>query len=57
MEEFNFPGQEKHLKVTISIGIAEYKIGMERIQFIKDADDALYESKKNGRNQVTLYKV
>ncbi|MED3482068.1 diguanylate cyclase [Bacillus toyonensis] len=50
---------EKHLfqlldgtkiKITVSVGISEYKGSQE--QLIQAADDALYYSKRNGRNQV-----
>jgi diguanylate cyclase (GGDEF)-like protein len=43
------------LKVTVSIGIAEFSAGMhEHRNWIEAADKALYTSKANGRNQVTL---
>ena len=56
IQNYDFPGQDKPLKVTVSIGLADYKIGMKREQLIKYADNALYESKKNGRNRVSIYK-
>ncbi|WP_329766215.1 diguanylate cyclase [Bacillus nitratireducens] len=39
------------IKITVSVGISEYKKSPE--QFIQAADDALYYSKRNGRNQVS----
>ncbi|MGH1285692.1 GGDEF domain-containing protein [Bacillus toyonensis] len=39
------------IKITVSVGISEYKESPE--QFIQAADDALYYSKRNGRNQVS----
>ncbi|EEK70486.1 GGDEF domain protein [Bacillus mycoides] len=51
---------EKHLfqlqnggkiKITVSVGLSEYKKSPE--QFIQSADDALYYSKRNGRNKVS----
>ena len=43
-------------KVTISLGIAAIKNGEELSpeRLIKKADDALYVSKRNGRNQVSF---
>ncbi|PFM33006.1 sensor domain-containing diguanylate cyclase [Bacillus cereus] len=41
----------KKIKITVSVGISEYKKSPE--QFIQAADDALYYSKRNGRNQVS----
>ncbi len=38
------------IKITVSVGISAYKESTE--QFIQAADDALYYSKRNGRNQV-----
>ncbi|MDA1762458.1 GGDEF domain-containing protein [Bacillus cereus] len=39
------------IKITVSVGISEYEESPE--QFIQAADDALYYSKRNGRNQVS----
>ncbi|MDH5546167.1 MAG: GGDEF domain-containing protein [Gammaproteobacteria bacterium] len=39
--------------VTVSIGIAELKDGLDPIALIGRADAALYQAKKNGRNQVS----
>ncbi|MBF0467951.1 MAG: diguanylate cyclase [Desulfamplus sp.] len=44
------------LKVTISIGIAEYpKDAKTEHELVQNADYAMYSSKKNGRNRTTLY--
>jgi diguanylate cyclase len=41
-------------KITVSIGVAAFRPKEDTIPvFIKRADDALYRSKENGRNQVT----
>lgn len=42
-------------KITISIGVAAYK-GGDYHEVIKNADEAMYRAKNNGRNQVVLYK-
>ncbi|MBN2656400.1 MAG: GGDEF domain-containing protein [Spirochaetales bacterium] len=47
----------KSLNVTVSIGISTYD-WVEKLSektLIERADEALYKSKKNGRNQVNLY--
>ena len=40
-------------KITFSIGAASYRQGESLEFFIKRADDALYQSKKSGRNRVS----
>ncbi len=43
------------LKITISVGVAGYPANAtDKNALIKKADDALYQSKANGRNQATL---
>lgn len=39
-------------KVTLSLGVAEYQDGEAMKDLIKRADDALYDAKHKGRNQV-----
>ncbi|HRZ80266.1 MAG TPA: diguanylate cyclase, partial [bacterium] len=44
------------LNITSSFGISSYpSISMSSGQLIKDADTALYHSKENGRNMVTVF--
>lgn len=45
----------KPLPVTVSIGVSHLKPGIDKNTLVKHADDALYEAKHNGRNQVCLY--
>jgi two-component system cell cycle response regulator len=53
MHEFNYEGQR--IPVTTSLGVAELKTEMETAtDLIKASDKALYESKKGGRNRVTV---
>ena len=42
--------------VTISIGISHYKESSDNLQsMIENADKAMYEAKKNGRDRVVVY--
>lgn len=53
---FTFQGTEMH--TTISIGVATFPEDANNQQIlIKKADDALYKSKRNGRNRVTAYSL
>lgn len=42
-------------QITISIGVTHYQQNESIESFIDRADAALYESKQNGRNRVTIY--
>ncbi|MBP7845649.1 MAG: GGDEF domain-containing protein [Proteobacteria bacterium] len=46
-------GPNKDIKVTFSAGLAEWKSDDDLKVATKEADTALYASKKNGRNQST----
>jgi diguanylate cyclase (GGDEF)-like protein len=41
-------------KVTVSVGVAEYKRGETVSQLLKRADQALYQAKDNGRDRVCV---
>lgn len=41
--------------VTCSFGVAEFSAGKSKQKLISEADQALYKSKRNGRNCVTFY--
>ncbi len=54
VQDFAVPVQNEMLKFTISMGASVSQIpDVEKLQ--KEADLALYYSKENGRNQVTLF--
>lgn len=54
VESYNFTFQDRKVPVTISLGVAQVKEGETWELVYERADKALYESKHNGRNQVTL---
>ena len=43
------------INLTISIGLAQYEQDSERDKMFNDADKALYQAKKDGRNKVVKY--
>lgn len=49
---FNFQG--KPVQITISIGVTEFNPGEAQENWVQRADEALYQSKSNGRNRTTL---
>ncbi|MFC1748451.1 GGDEF domain-containing protein [Pseudomonadota bacterium] len=46
--------EKTNSSVTISIGLAQWAKGDSFVSLIKRADQALYESKENGRNRVSI---
>lgn len=44
------------LRITISIGAATFAASESELSLLQQADQALYLSKNNGRNRVTLYR-
>lgn len=56
VESMAIPHEGKVLRVTISIGVCLFpEMAASKQDFIDGADKAMYFSKKNGRNRVTLY--
>jgi len=43
-------------KMTVSIGVAEYRKPMTRLELILKTDRALYQAKRSGKNRIYLYK-
>lgn len=58
IEEHSFIYEEKKLPVSASVGVADYREGVETgTDLFKRADSSVYKSKDNGRNQVSFYKA
>ncbi len=51
VEKYNF---DTVGKLTISLGVTEYKDNESEENFIKRVDNALYEAKESGRNRVVV---
>jgi len=54
VEQLQHPHQTNG-RITVSIGIAQLVNQISLDELISHADEALYQSKNNGRNQVTIY--
>ncbi len=54
IENFDFLYDNKILKSTVTIGIAEYEEGFSLDDWIDKADKLLYEGKNNGKNQTVI---
>jgi len=46
---------EKESIVTVSVGYSRYRQGISAHELLKQADEAMYVSKKTGKNKVTAY--
>lgn len=58
VEKKSFSYEKKNINITISIGVSEYKPSSKKVisDIIKEADGAMYEAKRLGRNKVFMYK-
>ncbi len=52
VEKYNFPSVDR---ITVSIGVVEFKQGTFHVTSIDYADQALYNSKNQGKNQTTFF--
>ena len=50
---FNYAGTD--IKITVSLGISTFMGNDNRDSFVKRADQALYQAKQDGRNQIRSY--
>jgi diguanylate cyclase (GGDEF)-like protein len=58
IEKHEFIYDGKRLPVTASIGVADYRMGVNTgTDLFKRADSSVYKSKEGGRNQVNFYKA
>lgn len=54
LEETPITFSDKTVRVTVSMGIAQYRLGESKDSWIDRADKAMYEAKKMGRNRIAL---
>jgi diguanylate cyclase (GGDEF)-like protein len=52
LENF-LPEAEEEVKITVSIGVTEYHQKEQQAAFIQRADDAMYNSKSQGRDRIS----
>ncbi|MBU1087790.1 MAG: diguanylate cyclase [Candidatus Omnitrophica bacterium] len=52
---FNTGRGNKKEKVTVSGGVAQFKSGMTKADFVRCADDSLYKAKSEGKNKICIY--
>ncbi len=58
VEDHHFVYEDKRLPVLASIGVADYRQGVNTgTDLFKRADSAVYKSKEGGRNQVNFYRA
>lgn len=54
LSNYNITDGVTNLKITASFGLAEFSEGLTLDKCLKRADDGLYKSKENGRNQINI---
>lgn len=54
LSNYNITDGVNNLKITASFGLAEFSEGLTLDNCLKRADDGLYKSKENGRNQINI---
>jgi two-component system cell cycle response regulator len=53
-EDFS-DGKDSDIKITISIGVTQYRQEEDIASFVQRADQAMYQSKQSGRNKVSCF--
>ena len=57
VESYKFVYSEQRLPVTASVGVSDYRSGVESgLDLFKRADKAVYKAKDSGRNQVQFFR-
>ena len=54
-EDLTYPFRDMGLNITLSVGIAEREEKQSLAETITNADIALYKSKNNGKNTITIF--
>lgn len=54
LEETPISCSNKTVRVTVSMGISQYRLGESRDAWIERADKAMYKAKRMGRNRIAL---
>jgi diguanylate cyclase len=49
-----YPLDENAVHITVSVGVTDYAPGEDMLGLVKRADQALFDSKRSGRDKITL---
>lgn len=54
IENYNFQYQDLELKITVSVGAAQFRANETKEVFIQRTDEAMYQAKSSGKNKVVI---